>query len=95
MSIPIEDQLPSEVLDEIVVSDQSHVLGYFEDNDFTEEDVANFIKQVFVMKVINVQCQSFDMIRACNLYTNSISRNRILSRVYKEIKEYPTVRCFL
>ena len=45
MSIPIEDQLPSEVLDEIVVSDQSHVLGYFEDNDFTEEDVANFIKQ--------------------------------------------------
>ena len=94
MSIPIEDKLPSEVLDEIVVSDQSHVLGYFEDNDYTEEDVANFIKQVFVMMVDNVQCQRFDMIRACNLYTNSISRNRILSRVYKEIKEYPTVRCF-
>lgn len=54
MSIPIEDQLPSEVLDEIVVSDQSHVLGYFEDNDFTEEDVANFIKQVFIKMVVNV-----------------------------------------
>ena len=54
MSIAIEDQLPSEVLDEIVVSDQSHVLGYFEDNDFTEEDIANFIKQVFIKMVVNV-----------------------------------------
>lgn len=31
------------------------------------------------------------MIRACNLYTNSLSRNKILSRMYNDIKEYPTV----
>lgn len=47
-NLPIEDNLPSDVLDEIVVSDQSHVLGYFERNDFGEEDVANFVSQVFI-----------------------------------------------
>lgn len=46
MNLPIEDILPSDVLDEIVVSGQSHVLGYFEGNDFTEEDVTNFVAQV-------------------------------------------------
>ena len=46
MNLPIEDTLPSDVLDEIVVSGQSHVLGYFEGNDFSEEDVTNFVSQV-------------------------------------------------
>ena len=47
MSLPIEEILPSDVLDEIVVSDQSHVLGYFEENDYSEEDISNFVNQVF------------------------------------------------
>lgn len=46
MGIPIEDLLPNDVLDEIVVSDQTHVLGYFEENSFTEEDVSAFVNQV-------------------------------------------------
>ena len=46
MSLPIEELLPSDVLDEIVVSDQSHVLGYFEENNYSEEDVSNFVNQV-------------------------------------------------
>ena len=47
MSLPIEEILPSDVLDEIVVSDQSHVLGYFEENDYSEEDISNCVNQVF------------------------------------------------
>lgn len=48
MGIPIEDLLPNDVLDEIVVSDQTHVLGYFEENSFTEEDVSGFVNQVII-----------------------------------------------
>ncbi len=46
MSPSIEEKLPSDILDEIVVADQTHVLEYFEDGDYDDSDLKSFVDQV-------------------------------------------------
>ncbi|KAK8833064.1 hypothetical protein WA577_004041, partial [Blastocystis sp. JDR] len=79
MNGSIVKKLPSDVLDEIVIADQTQVLEYFEDDDYTDNDVASLVEQ----------CRSFDLIRAHNIYANSVAHAAILPNVYDEIKEYP------
>ena len=46
MNGSIVKKLPSDVLDEIVIADQTQVLEYFEDDDYTDDDVASLVEQV-------------------------------------------------
>lgn len=42
----IRSKIPKDVLDEIYRADQTHVLSFFEDDDYTEEDIASLVRQV-------------------------------------------------
>lgn len=42
----IHSKIPKDVLDEIYRADQTHVLSFFEDDDYTEEDIASLVRQV-------------------------------------------------
>lgn len=48
MNSSIVKKLPSDILDEIVIADQSQVLEYFEDDDYTDDDVASLVEQVII-----------------------------------------------
>ncbi len=48
MNGSIVKKLPSDVLDEIVIADQTQVLEYFEDDDYTDNDVASLVEQVAI-----------------------------------------------
>ena len=41
----IDEKIPSDVLDEITVADQMHVLSYFEGDDYTDEDITSLVNQ--------------------------------------------------
>lgn len=49
MNSSIVKKLPSNILDEIVIADQSQVLEYFEDDDYTDDDVASLVEQVILL----------------------------------------------
>ena len=49
MNNDIEALLPSEVLDEIIISDQQHILSNFEEGDYTADDVNSFVEQVVIL----------------------------------------------
>ena len=42
----IRNKIPKDVLDEIYRADQTHVLSFFEDDDYTEEEIASLVRQV-------------------------------------------------
>ena len=42
----IRSKIPKDVLDEIYRADQTHVLSFFEDDDYTEEEIASLVRQV-------------------------------------------------
>ena len=42
----IRSKIPKDVLDEIYRADQTHVLSFFEEDDYTEEDIASLVRQV-------------------------------------------------
>lgn len=42
----MEKAFPRDILDEITIAHQQHVLSYFQDGDCTQEDVDYFVKQV-------------------------------------------------
>ena len=88
----IDEKIPSDVLDEITVADQMHVLSYFEGDDYTDEDITSLVNQASGYLFCSMQCRSFDLIRSRNLYTNSISHSHILPRLYSEISEFTGVR---
>ena len=48
MNGSIVKKLPSDVPDEIVIADQTQVLEYFEDDDYTDNDVASLVEQVAI-----------------------------------------------
>ena len=49
MNSSIVKKLPSNILDEIVIADQSQVLEYFEDDDYTDDDVTSLVEQVILL----------------------------------------------
>lgn len=47
----IRSKIPKDVLDEIYRADQTHVLSFFEEDDYTEEDIASLVRQVRLLVI--------------------------------------------
>lgn len=44
-----EKAFPRDILDEITIAHQQHVLSYFQDGDYNQEDIDYFVKQVYLI----------------------------------------------